>query len=71
MPRLISEIKDPKLRKLAELRRDKNSQTKDDNLFTAIVWHHSPKYEGFSFWASVSAGIITELPKDHPLYDEL
>lgn len=71
MPRLISEIKCPKLRKLAELRREQGEFSKDnfDDIWAAFEWDIT--FEKHDFWWKVEDDGITELPKDHPLYDEL
>jgi hypothetical protein len=57
----ISEIKDKKLRELAELRRDASCWDFSDFLDEAFDWDESPERD--SFWIDVYSGLRTSIPK--------
>ena len=62
----IIDIKDKKLRELAELRRNESHwEDDDDDLSYAFDWARS--CEGKDFWGDVYDGKITELPRKHDL----
>lgn len=69
----ISEIKNKKLRALAELRRDERDRDSpyycgfSDVLFTAFPWSISE--EGDKFWRGVDKGEITKIPKNKEKID--
>lgn len=58
---LISEIKDPALRELAERRRWTRPF---DSLGMAFNWGETP--EGWEFWSKVSTGVIKHLDNGTP-----
>ena len=52
----IRDIKDKDIQILAEIRRRRQFDNKEDDLKRAFVWRLTP--EGYEFWKSVNEGVI-------------